>query len=271
MSPHPRESPQTVYEHNRRVWDARVRQQLTFTKPVEDDDFSDPLGTVDGPGWLGGDIRGCMVLCLASGGGRQAPLYAAAGAHVTVVDISPAMLELDRSVAAARGFEINTVETSMDNLTAFDDATFDIVIQPVSTCYVPHILPVYKEVARVAKPRGLYISQHKQPTSLQADTERTSRGYELTELYYGDDPLPQVVGSPHREEGTLEFLHRWEELIGGMCRAGFVIEDLLEPRHARSDAPAGSFADRCRYVPPYVRVKARRIGSTNQPLVWTPV
>jgi hypothetical protein len=47
-----------------------------------------------------------------------------------------------------------------------------------------------------------------------------------------------------------------------MCRSGFVIEDLLEPLHARPDALPGSFAHRSRYVAPYVRVKARRTGTS---------
>jgi hypothetical protein len=80
----------------------------------------------------------------------------------------------------------------------------------------------------------------------------------LIEPYYRRGPLPPVVGSLHREEGTLEYLHRWEELLGLMCRAGFVIEDLVEPLHAKADAVPGSFAHRSRWVAPYVRVKARR-------------
>ncbi len=48
---------------------------------------------------LGGDIRGKQVLCLAAGGGRHSSLYASAGAVVTVVDLSPAMLDLDRAAA----------------------------------------------------------------------------------------------------------------------------------------------------------------------------
>ena len=106
------------------------------------------------------------------------------------------------------------------------------MIQPVSTCYVPDLTRVYREVARVTVAGGLYISQHKQPPSLQASTEPTAAGYPLTEPYYRTGPLPEVVGSPHREPGTLEFLHRLETLIGGMCRAGFSIEDLVEPLHA---------------------------------------
>ncbi|CAN0479867.1 unnamed protein product, partial [Hapterophycus canaliculatus] len=62
-----------------------------------------------------------------------------------------------------------------------------------------------------------------------------------------------------REPGATEFLHRWEELIGGMCRSGFVIEDLVEPMHAESPSSSiNTFADRANFVPPYVRIKARR-------------
>ena len=254
-----------AHEHNRRAWDARVQRQDRFTKPAADEDFVDPLGTVDGLGWLEGDIRGKRLLCLAAGGGRQSVLYAAAGAEVTVVDISAAMLELDRQVAGDRGFHIRTVEASMDQLQALDTGEFDVVIQPVSTCYVPRIDLVYQEVARVTRIGGIYISQHKQPTSLQADVRVARRGYELIEPYYRENPLPDVQGSRHREEGTLEYLHRWEQLVGFLCRSGFVLEDLVEPLHADSQAPVDSFEHRSCYVAPYVRLKARRVaGYANE-------
>jgi SAM-dependent methyltransferase len=239
-----------------------------FTRAAADADFANPLATVDQVGWLGGDIRGKRLLCLAAGGGKHGPLYAAAGAIVTVVDISPAQLELDREVAAERRLELKTVAASMDDLGMFAAGEFDTVIQPVSTCYLPEIAPVYREVARITQSGGLYISQHKSPTSLQADIHPSGRGYELVEPYYRSGPLPPVVGSPHREEGTLEYLHRWEEILGAMCRAGFVIEDLMEPLHAKPDATPGTFAHRSRYVAPYVRIKARRLGTKTA--VWSP-
>jgi SAM-dependent methyltransferase len=217
---------------------------------------------VDQVGWLGGDIRGKRLLCLAAGGGKHGPLYAAAGAVVTVVDLSGAQLELDRQVAAERRLQLRTVEASMDAMPMLGTGEFDIVIQPVSTCYLPQIGPVYREVARVTRGDGLYISQHKSPTSLQADVAPGSRGYELVEPYYRSGPLPPVLGSPHREEGTLEYLHRWEEIVGLMCRAGFVVEDLIEPMHAKPDAPRGAFGHRSQFVAPYVRIKARRIGAS---------
>jgi SAM-dependent methyltransferase len=259
-------------QQNRRAWDALVRKKQCFTTPAPDDDLRDPLGTTDPLGWLGGNIVGKRLLCLASGGGRQSAIYAAAGALVTVVDLSPEMLAVDRQVAAERGLNVRAIEASMDDLSALADASFDIVLQPVSTCYLPDVQAVYREVARVTVAGGLYLSQHKQPTSLQAGVAPSANGYELTEPYYRRGPLPAVNGSRHREEGTLEFLHRWEELIGGLCRAGFVIEDLVEPLLGTPDAAIGTFAHRSRFIAPYVRVKARRAGGTkgDGQRLWVP-
>jgi len=260
-----------VHDHNRRAWDALVRQNQRHTRPATDADLAEPLRRLD-QGWLDGDLRGKQVLCLAAGGGWQSALYAAAGAQVTVVDLSPAMLALDREVAASRQLPIRTVETSMDDLSMFPAGSFEIVTQPVSSCYIPDIRPLYKEVARVLAPGGLYLSQHKQPASLQAEARPTENGYLLAERYYRTGPLPTVEGSRHREPGTLEFLHRWEELLGELCHSGFVIEDVCEPYHG-SEGPVSrdSFAHRSRYLPPYVRIKARRVGPVAAaPRIWLP-
>jgi SAM-dependent methyltransferase len=253
----------SAHEHNRRAWDALVREKQRFTVPARDEEFANPLQTVDPIGWLG-EIRGRKLLCLAAGGGKHGPLYAAAGADVTVVDISPAMLELDREVAAERGFALRTVEASMDDLSTFAVGEFDIIVHPVSTCYVPDIAPVYQAVARIIRPGGVYVSQHKTPTSLQAEQQPSPRGYELTEPYYRTGPLPPVTGSRLREEGTLEYLHRWEQILGHLCRSGFVIEDVIEPLHAENNAERGAFAHRCKYIAPYVRIKARRVSDSAQ-------
>ena len=253
----------TPHEHNRRAWNALVAQKNRFTWPAKDEELREPLKTVDGSGWLGPSIAGWRVLCLAAGGGRQSALYAAAGAKVTVVDLSPDMLAIDREVACQHNLDVVTVEASMDDLSMLAPASFDLVIHPVSTCYVPDVLKVYAQVARVTRAGGLYVSQHKSPTSLQTGVKPGVGGrYEFEEPYYRQGPLPAVVGSLHREPGTLEFLHRWEELLGGLCRAGFVIEDLAEPLHAEAEASPGEFRHRSQFVAPYVRVKARRLEAS---------
>lgn len=246
---------------NRQAWNDMARAQKPLARPVQEDDFRDPLRAIDAPGWLGASIDGKNVLCLAAGGGRQSALFAAAGADVTVVDLSPAMLEQDRIVAEQRGLNINIVETSMDELGIFRSGQFEIVVQPVSSCYLPRIAKLYQQVARVTRPGGLYISQHKQPTSLQAGVAPTSHGYLISETYYREGPLPPAPPSRIREQGAVEFLHRWEQLVGGLCRSGFVVEDLIEPMMADSAAKPGEFGHRCCHIAPYVRIKARRTAS----------
>ena len=264
-----------ILRQNRRVYETMAAAQDPLCKPATDEELADPLGTVDGAGWLGGSIAGWRVLCLAAGGGRQSSLYAAAGADVTVVDLSGAMLELDRRVAAQRGYSVQLFEASMEDLSMLGEAEFDLVIHPVSTCYIPNVRVVFGQVARVTRPGGLYISQHKQPTSLQCTaTRQGDESYQVLHTYYRDQPVPppnttSATSRRLREPGAIEFLHRWEELIGGMCLAGFVVEDLREPMHAKPDATSGSFADRARYVAPYVRIKARRRGRSEQSL-WLP-
>lgn len=254
----------TAHEHNRRAWDAMVQRKQRFAKPANDREFENTLQELDPRGWLG-PIASKNVLCLAAGGGRQGPIYAAGGAHVTVVDISAAQLELDREVAAERGIDLRTVQTSMDDLSMFRRGEFDLVIQPVSTCYVPDVRATFQQIANVTVVGGIYVSQHKQPTSLQSSVKSTSNGYEVTTSYFHQGPLPPVAGSLHREEGTLEFLHSWEATLGGMCRAGFCIEDLCEPVHANPDAARDAFGHRSQFIPPYVRVKARRTDASETP------
>lgn len=258
--------------HNRAAWDRLAETGSVFATVATDDECRNPLAALDGRGWLPATVMGLDVLCLASGGGWQSILYACAGAKVTVVDLSRSMLRLDEREAARRNRTVRTIEGSMDDLSMLPAATFDLVHQPVSTCYVPKLRPVYREIARVLRPRGLYISQHKQPTSLQV-THRDARDrYVLGIEYHHSGGLPQVPDRSYRERAAVEYLHSWEELVGELCRAGFALEDLIEPDRSDREAPPGHFAHRGRYVPPYVRLKARRRDAGAAPsapkIIW---
>lgn len=251
-------------EDNRRAWDERVQRKDWYVDTATSEDFRNPLAVVDQCRWLG-DVTGKRLLCLAAGGGRHSVLFAAAGAIVTVVDLSPAMLQLDREAAARRNLKIEIIQSSMDNLSQLPEGHFDIVVQPVSTCYVPDIRAVYDAVARVIRPGGIYVSQHKQPASLQCAAAASEKGYLLTENYYRSGPLPPVAPrSWHRESGTREFLHRWGQLLGDLCRSGFVIEDVAEPNHSDPAAPPGTLGHRSAFIPPYIKLKARRQHSETK-------
>jgi SAM-dependent methyltransferase len=260
-------------DQNKAAWNSLCESGSVFAKTASDEECRTPLQTLDSRGWLPTTVEGLDVLCLAAGGGWQSILYALAGARVTVVDLSPAMLEQDVAEARRRNVHVRVLEASMDDLSALGDASFDIVHQPVSTCYVPDILAVFAEIARVCRPGGLYISQHKQPTSLQIVGRDAADRYVIGTRYYRSGALPVHDDTSYRERGTQEYLHRWEDLVGGLCRAGFVIEDLREPFRGDESAPVGHYKHRGLFTPPYVRLKARRIAGparATAPTLWTP-
>ena len=250
-------------EHNARAWDRLAAHGAALARPAVDAAFTDPRGWLGGGAagrpWLPERLDGLEVLCLAAGGGKHGPLYAAAGARVTVVDLSPAMLALDRQVARERKIDLEIVQGSMDDLGMLAAGRFDLVIHPVSTCYLPDVGRVFREVARVTRPGGLYVSQHKAPTSLQAGLAPGAAGrYELIHPLGRTAPLPAEPPSRLREAGTQEFVHSLSALLGGICAAGFAIEDFCEPDHRQPGATAGSFAHRAEFLPPYLRILARR-------------
>ena len=267
--------PERATARNAAAWDRLARGGSGFARVASDAEVADPRAALDARGWLPADLAGRDVLCLAAGGGWQSILYAAAGANVTVLDLSAEMLRLDAREADRRGFRIRIERGDMTDLSRFAAASFDLVHQPVSTCYVPRVGPVFAAVAGVLRPGGLYISQHKQPASLQCVGPAAGGGYRLATDYFRDGRLPAPCESDARlgvrEAGCAEYLHRWEELVGGLCRRGFVVEDLAEPHHADPRSPPGTFGHRARVLPPYVRIKARRVAwDADRGGLWVP-
>jgi ubiquinone/menaquinone biosynthesis C-methylase UbiE len=182
------------------------------------------------------------------------------------LDISPAMLERDREAARRFGMKFRIVEGTMSDLGMFQEGEFDLVAHPVSTCYVRDPALVYHQVARVLRAGGLYVSQHKQPVNVQASLQPRDGLYVLeTEIGVAAKSVNAGETSWLREPNTIEYAHSLESLVGGICRAGMVIEDISEPEHANPSGPSGSMGHRSRFAPPYLRIKARRIVDRTPP------
>lgn len=250
---------------NRNAYNRMAKNQHVLAQPVSPEELKRPLEIVDGRGWLGKSIRGWKVLCLAAGGGRHSILYSAAGAIVTVVDISEGMLELDRAACEHYQFTARLIQASMLSMPMLHDEEFDLVIHPVSTCYVKTLAPVFAEVSRVLRPGGLYISQHKSPFNLQTSlTTHQGKYWIETEVGGVAIPVQRNHASSLRETDAIETAHSLEDILGGICHAGMVIEDLSEPDHVKSEASFDAAGHRARFVRPYIRIKSRR-SANNAP------
>lgn len=208
--------------------------------------------------WLA-PLAGARVLCLASGGGQQAPILAAAGARVTVVDLSSRQLDQDRFVAEREGLDITTVQADMADLRVLPDQGFDLLVNPVSTLFVPDLTPVWAECHRVLVQGGTLISGFLNPDEFVFDEESLdNQGIFVVRnpLPYReiDSLSPEALQRRQQESGMFHFSHSMESQIGGLIAAGFVLTGFYEDR--RTEADGNPIRD---FMPSVFVMRARKL------------
>ncbi len=185
-------------------------------------------------------LRGSRVLCLASGGGQQGPILAAAGARVTVHDLSARQLDQDRHVAERDGLDITLVRADMTDFSAYDDGAFDVVVNPPSTLFLPALEPLWRGCHRVMADVGVLMTGFLNPDEFVFDAEvLDDRGEFVVRhpLPYAEHETLDADSRASRAQAGLmwHFSHTMEAQLGGILRAGFVITDFYEDRRPEGD------------------------------------
>ncbi len=242
----------SVQDYNREAWDREVERGNQWTVPVGPEVIEaarqgrwEVLLTNTKPvpkAWFP-DMEGLDILCLASGGGQQGPVFAAAGANVTVLDNSPGQLGQDQLVAERDSLTLEAVQGDMSDLSRFADESFDLVFHPVSNLFVPDVRPVWAEAYRVLRRGGVLLAGFLNPAVFNFDHERAAEDGELRVRYalpYADATSlsgEEVRRQVERRE-PLEFGHTLEDQIGGQIDSGFLIAGFYEDRHGDDDPVA---------------------------------
>jgi|SRR5271166_439509 len=264
---------------SRNTWAYLANHGCDSCLPYGPMEFKHARRWLDSRGWIPWK-RINSVLCLACGGGQQGLLFASLGYNVTVFDLSPEQLAIDREAAARYGFAIDCREGDMQDLSALRGRDFDLVYQAVSACYVPDVRKMYAEVSSVLKPGGYYRVEHWNPVHIQLANRRTWDGgaYRIAR--------PQVAGQPVRSaiawdeetgksSGTCwHYIHPLADLVGGLCDSGFVILRFAESTNKNEAAAPGSHEHLAAFLPAFFSMFARRrqghfssilnFGSTSQ-------
>lgn len=200
-------------------------------------------------------LHGADVLCLASGGGQQGPVLAAAGANVTVFDNSPRQLEQDQLVAERQALSLKTVEGDAADLSIFADESFDLVFNPCSTVFMQDVRTVWKEAYRVLRHGGVLMTGSMNPVHYIFDLYKADDG--ILEVAHSI-PYSDLTSIPKQDLDELiekglpvEFGHSLTDLLGGQCDAGFVITDVYEDYMLDSSLH--------KYHPSYIATRALKI------------
>lgn len=232
-----------IAEYNRIAWDHQVASGNRWTVPATSEVIASARAgewtvvlTPQRPvpkHWFP-DLAGIDLLGLASGGGQQAPIFAAAGAKVTVIDNSPRQLEQDQIVAKRDGLQIISILGDMRDLSRFPSESFDLVFNPCSASFIPAVQAMFDEVYRVLRHGGLFMCGFVNPLQFIFDEEEL-KGRKLAvrhRLPYADDThLSSEELDQLRMDGEpFMFSHSLEDLIAGQLKSGFVLRDLFEDR-----------------------------------------
>ena len=216
---------------NRAHWEAAVLKRNGFTVPWLDLERDDILQYTEGqldpipyhlyqiyPAYLLKDVADKDVLCLAAGGGHQSAVFGLLDARVTVIDFTQGQLDGDITAARHYGYQVKTRCLNIRDLSAIEDASYDLVYQGPSMSWVPSVHEIYRGVSRIIRPGGRYRVDFGNPAnhSLEWDGEF----YRVTE--------PYSVRIYRYSDGAFDFRHYLGDIFNGLVDNGFRIERVEE-------------------------------------------
>jgi SAM-dependent methyltransferase len=135
-------------------------------------------------------------------------------------------------VAERENLDIKTVQGDMRDLSIFSECSFDLIVNPVSCQFVPNVVPVWREAARVLKDGGILISGYCNPIFFLFEFQDLIRGKltvgnKIPYSPFDESARKQTEISVGRGD-HLWFGHTLGDLIGGQLDAGFVITAMYE-------------------------------------------
>jgi SAM-dependent methyltransferase len=205
-------SPEAFQEAKRGNWDIF----LSPCRPVPKDWFP--------------PLPGLRVLGLAAGGGQQMPVLAARGADCTVLDYADMQLESDRAVARREAYDITVVKADMTKTLPFAEGSFDMILHPVSNCYIEDVYHVWREAFRVLRGGGILIAGMDNGFSYLFDDAEKLPLTVVHKLPFNPLKDPALYDRALKNNEGIQFSHSLEEQIGGQIKAGFILSGLYEDR-----------------------------------------
>jgi SAM-dependent methyltransferase len=215
---------------NRGEWDRYADEyQRTHGSFLGDAGFVwSPEGTDEGDLHLLGDVADRAVLEIGCGAGQCSRWVLAHGGRPVGLDLSHRQLQHSRRIDDELGTRVPVVEAT-GTVLPFADATFDVVFSAFGALqFVSDEHAVVGEAARVLRPGGRFAFSITHPTRWMFPDDPTEGGLVADSSYWDRTPYVEVVDETG-EAGYVEHHRTLGDWVRALARAGFVLEDLVEP------------------------------------------
>ena len=171
-----------------------------------------------------GNVKGKNVIELGCGGAENSIILTKKGALCTGIDLSIEQLNYARNSVDKHGVEIELIEGDFENLSIFDEASFDIALSIFAFDWAQELNVVFKEVYRILNNGGIFVFSMEHPIlNLLGDNPKELK---ITENYFekiieweGSTGIPLKAQSP-----------KISDLINLLIENGFTIKKLIEPQ-----------------------------------------
>ncbi len=220
-------------ERNRQSWNALSRFYQRTHRIALDDVHYGPYSPGEKDLQLLGAVKGLDVLELGCGGGQISVVLAKWGAKsVTGMDISDEQLRHARELAQEQSVKIRFLQGNVEDLSALDDDSFDLVVSSHALNYVENLFQVFVESARVLRPGGRCVFCLGHPIFYVLGDALEAEDLSLIEDYFSDERHSWEWLDDQREPiATFEQTYwRVDQVINGLISVGFNITRIEEPK-----------------------------------------
>jgi SAM-dependent methyltransferase len=203
------------------------------------------------------DVRGKLAIVLGCGGGQDAVALERLGAVATGVDQSPAQIAYARKYAVRHNAEnVAFVDAAVEDLSRFDDASFDLAVSIGVMEYVERLDDALTEASRVLRPGGVLALSVRHPFDVIV---RGGPPFVVATSYWSshhDRIRPVRTPDAPAFRSHMRTMQAW---FDALTAAGFAIERIIEPKEHELEPIADTLHDDWLEMLPYMLIiKARK-------------
>jgi len=195
------------------------------------------------------DVKGKDILEIGCGGGQNAIVLSKWGAKSVGLDISEEQIRYARKLAGKEAADVPFYVGNMEDLSVFDDMSFDIVLSSFAIGYAKNLSRTFQEVFRVLRKGGLFIFCEVHPVANRGRVIRYGRRRVWGISNYFDRRKHMWGWKAGCRVAIFHGYHRTiQDYFNLLAATGFIVEKMLEPEPYSLDKMSEAEMDRIPYL-----------------------